>query len=530
MKYRPYEKDQALLFGIDVEERIPPMHLVRFVSDTIDKLDLRQLHLSYSEEGCPAYNPKMMLKIVVYAYMNGIYTCRKIAKAVRENINFIWLAGDTAPNFRTINTFCWVRCREQLADIFTQVVIKAHELGYLEFDNCFVDGTTFRGSAGKNSYVWKKNVLRYQQQVKVRVDDLFNQMEAINAEEQDIYGSHDLNELGDHSTEASNGKDSARISARLDQEEDRLNKAVNLIKQVRPSDKASQRQLLSAIKKLQKARQTELPKLQRYEEQLEVIGNDRSSCSKTDPDATFIKMKDGSLAPGYISSISTTEQFVTGVHVYNLNRETREFPVLMEQLRDQYGSYPKVVVGDAAYGTGSNLHFVAEKEITSYLKPQDYKIQYRDSALIDLSYDEANDVWICPMQKTFLFIKEDLVKENGPERKVRKYTCSECSGCPLAKKCIRTKDKTKRTVYYDPYLTPLRQKTVANLSSTVGVELTKKRGIEPEAVFSFVKWNRKFSRLTVRSLAKCRAQLMMVFLGHNIGKMYLRAIQLAPLS
>lgn len=529
MKYRPYEQNQVQLFGIDVDERVPKNHLVRFVSDTIDSLDLQVLHNSYSEEGCPGYNPKMMLKIVVYAYMSGIYTCRKIARAARENINFIWLSGDTAPNFRTINTFCWTRCKDQLVDIFTQVVIKAHELGYLEFDNCFVDGTTFRGSAGKHSHVWKKNAIRYKEQAKKRVEDMFIEIEALNTEEDKLYGTRDLNEMGESSSSI-NIKDSDQIKARLDHEETRLNKAVELLKQSSGSDKKTLKMLKSAISKLQKTRKAELPKLQKYENQLDVIGEDRSSCSKTDPDATFIRLKDGSLAPGYISSISTTEQFVTGVHVYNLNRETKEFPVLIEQLHDHYGSYPKTVIGDAAYGTGNNLHFVEQKGIKSYLKPQDYRIDYRESALSDLSYDESNDVWTCPMEKTFVFVKEDEVSENGPKRMIRKYTCFDCSGCPLATKCIRTKDKTKRHIYYDPYLTPLKQKTVANLKSEEGIKLTKKRGIEPEAVFSFVKWNRHFSRLTVRGLAKCRAQLMLVFLGHNLGKMFLRGIQAAPIS
>lgn len=227
MKYRPYEQNQVQLFGIDVDERVPKNHLVRFVSDTIDSLDLQVLHNSYSEEGCPGYNPKMMLKIVVYAYMSGIYTCRKIARAARENINFIWLSGDTAPNFRTINTFCWTRCKDQLVDIFTQVVIKAHELGYLEFDNCFVDGTTFRGSAGKHSHVWKKNAIRYKEQAKKRVEDMFIEIEALNTEEDKLYGTRDLNEMGESSSSI-NIKDSDQIKARLDHEETRLKKAACL--------------------------------------------------------------------------------------------------------------------------------------------------------------------------------------------------------------------------------------------------------------------------------------------------------------
>ncbi len=522
------------MFGIDVDSRIPEKHLVRYVSDIIDNLDLRQLYTCYSEEGSPAYHPKMMLKVVIYAYMNGIYTCRKIAKAVRENINFIWLSGDSAPNFRTINTFCWTRCKDILADIFTQVVIRAHELGYLEFDNCFVDGTTFRASAGKYSYVWKKNVIRYREQVNARVSAMLEQIEAINADEQQIYGDKDLNELGlgqnDQARIDLDKCDSQQISQRLDQQEDRLQKAVELLKHAQPSDKQSTKKLLSALRKIQNARKKELPKLQGYEEQLEGIGDYRNSYSKTDNDATFIKMKDGSIAPGYVSSISTNAQFVTGVHLYNSSRETREFPVLIDQFHGQYNRYPALVVGDAAYGTANNLHYVEQREIVSYLKPQDYKIDYRDTALTDLTYDQDKDVWICEQNKQFTFVKAEIVTDYEHKREVRKYTCKECLGCSQAAKCIRTKDKSKRDMTYDPYLTPLRQKTVANLRSEDGNKLIKKRGIEPEAVFAFVKWNRKFSRFTVKSLRKCRAQLTMIFLGHNIGKMYQRSMMMVSVD
>lgn len=527
MKFRGYEKDQMALFGVDPESMIPEKHLVRFVSDLIDELDISGLYASYSEEGCPAYNPVMMLKLVVYAYMNGIYTSRKIAKAIRENIHFIWLANYNCPDFRTINTFCWTRCKDLLADIFCQVVIKADERGYLDYDSCFVDGSTFRANSGKYSYIWKKNALRYRQQVKQRVSEVLEQIEQINQEEQLIYGDKDLNELGSRFEINIDKSGSEEIGQKLDHEEKRLNAVLGKLKQMKSGDKNVQKKLLTLVRKIKNAKKDELAKLQKYEEQLNIIGDERNSASKTDHDATFIRMKDGEVAPGYTASIATSDQFVTGIHLYKTNRESLEFPNLIEGMKSDYGRYPERVIGDAAYGTARNLHYIHTAGIEGFLKSKDYKVGYRESTFPDLIYDQDKDEWTCTQGKKFVLHKTELVNTNGPEREVRKYVCYDCGDCPDANKCIQRRDKTKRYIAYDPYITPIRKESYNNVRSDEGRRLLKKRCIEPEAVFGIIKWNRKFSRFTVRSLKKCKSQLMMVLLGYNIGKMYLHSARLA---
>ena len=134
MEYNP---EQLSMVYLNLEERIPPTHLVRFVSSLIEKLDMKELYDSYSEEGRPAYHPMMMLKVIVYAYMMGIYTSRKIARAIRENIYFMWLAAEQQPDHRTINDFVSGRCSRYLERIFCQVVLFAQEAGYLSLNNSF---------------------------------------------------------------------------------------------------------------------------------------------------------------------------------------------------------------------------------------------------------------------------------------------------------------------------------------------------------------------------------------------------------
>nr|WP_320408532.1 transposase [Candidatus Cloacimonas acidaminovorans] len=124
------------------------------------------------------------------------------------------------------------------------------------------------------------------------------------------------------------------------------------------------------------------------------------------------------------------------------------------------------------------------------------------------------------MGKTLTLDNEEVVRANGPERTVKSYRCEDCQDCPFVQKCIPYKNKSGKNLVYDPYLSPLRQETVHNLQSKEGKKLMKKRCIEPEAVFASIKWNSKFSRFTVRSLSKCKNQLLLVLLGHNIQKFY----------
>lgn len=523
MNFRKYNPSQSSIFGLDIDSKIPEHHLVRYVSAVIDEIDLSDLYCLYSDEGSPAYHPKMMLKIVVYAYITGIYTCRKIARAVRENIAFIWLAAEQEPDFRTISHFAWQKCPDVLQRVFTQVLTSAHEKGYVSFDTSYVDGTTLHARAGKNTYIWKKNVERYHAQAAQRVQTILQEAEQLNLDEQLEYGVNDLPEVGEHLgagfsfTEEVN---SDALQKKLAQKDAMLKSLVSLLKKNETANRASLKKLKSAINKIAKANKTEIPKLQKYESQRQIIGDYRNSTSKTEHDATFIRLKNGLLAPGYVTTISTSDQFVTGMHLYNSPTETKQFPQLMMSMYEETGVYPKEVVGDAAYGTALNLDFANKYNIESYLKTQDYRRDYWDSSMDQYTYDEQLDVWICPNNKHLELVEEKAETNNGPERIVKKYACNQCADCPFADKCISYKDKSSKSFWYDPYISPLKAITVSNIRSKKGKEKLRKRGIEPEAVFAFMKWNRKFDRFTVRSLRKCRAQLTLILLGHNIGKMY----------
>jgi len=524
MNFMEYNPEQLSMVYLNLEERIPPTHLVRFVSSLIEKLDMKELYDSYSEEGRPAYHPMMMLKVIVYAYMMGIYTSRKIARAIRENIYFMWLAAEQQPDHRTINDFVSGRCSRYLERIFCQVVLFAQEAGYLSLNNSFVDGTTLQANASRTSYVWKKNAERYHQQKLAKLAVLFTEIQAINAQEEIELGEYDLPELGEHlnAAQLSHNKQisSVDVAKLLQQERDRLQMVLKALNGKATQNKSQVPKILSALTKLKNVEKHELPKLEKYEEQVATCGDKRTSYSKTDPDATFIHMKDDRLLPGYTVMISTSEQFVTDYHLYNNPAESQEFPTLMKSYHDKYQQYPTMVVGDAAYGTARNLHYANDNNIQSYLKTKDFHCDYRDELGTDFIYEADSDTWTCKYGRKLHFEEIRTKCEHGTERMVRIYRSESCADCPFADKCIRYKNQTHRTISYDPVFENLKLQTVNNLESEEGIALRKRRCIEPEPVFGNIKYNKGFTRFMYRGLAKCKTQISLLFMAQNIGKMF----------
>ena len=161
-----------MLLPTDLEAQIPPKHLVRVVSSAIDKMDLTCLYAQYKGGGTSSYHPKMLLKVLVYAYTQQQYSSRKIAKALRENIYFMWLSGNQQPDFRTLNRFRGEVVKEVMEEIFTSVLMLLLEEGYVKLENYFLDGTKLEANANKYSFVWAKNTHRYQQRLQEKVKEL----------------------------------------------------------------------------------------------------------------------------------------------------------------------------------------------------------------------------------------------------------------------------------------------------------------------------------------------------------------------
>ncbi len=346
--FKEYTMGQIVLLPRDLEDEIEGNHLVRVVHAAVEKMDLSKVYQQYAGGGTSSYHPKMLLKVLIYAYSQQLYSSRKIAKALRENINFMWLSGNSQPDFHTINRFRGVVVKETIREIFTAVLLILKEGGYIQLEKYFVDGTKLEANANKYSFVWAKNTQRYQEQVQAKVGALLEQVEQLNAAEDAELGERDLPERG-----GAKPLDAGQLEAKIRELNERLRQmsaseaaqppepaqpptvdavpaeaapvpvsadvpeeaAVPEPKRKQPKSKAQQ--LKQAIRQLQ---EDYLPRLHQYEDQQEILDG-RNSYAKTDHDATFMRMKDdhmgnGQLKAGYNVQIGTEDQFVLGYSIH----------------------------------------------------------------------------------------------------------------------------------------------------------------------------------------------------------------------
>jgi transposase len=303
--FKKYEMGQPMLLPPSVEELIPEKHLVRVINEIIDKMDIRAIIKGYKGGGTSSYHPKMLLKILVYAYAEKIYSGRQIAKAVRENIPFMWISGGNQPDFRTINRFRGERLKGEIQGIFTEVLAYLIEANYVQLERYFVDGTKIEANANRYSFVWKKSTASNKKKLQEKVSELFKKIDEINKTEDEDYGDDDLDDLG--------GK-SEIDSKTLEDLAERLSKKL----EKDPKDKP--------LKKAIKSLKTDfIPRMKKYE-QYEQDFKGRNSFSKTDKDATFMKMKEDhmknrTLKPGYNVQIGTENQMIVGFSIHQTSTD-----------------------------------------------------------------------------------------------------------------------------------------------------------------------------------------------------------------
>ena len=160
--FKPYTMDQPSLLPPSLEELIPEDHLVRVVNRVMDELDLEPILNEYKGGGTSSYHPRMMLKVLVYAYTQKVNSSRQIAKGLRENVNFMWISGNNRPDFRTINRFRSSVMKEGIEVVFGEVLQYLIEGGYVTLENYFLDGTKIEANANKYKWVWAKSTATLQ--------------------------------------------------------------------------------------------------------------------------------------------------------------------------------------------------------------------------------------------------------------------------------------------------------------------------------------------------------------------------------
>src|SRR5687767_1988883 len=181
--FKVSNRHQLMAFPPNLDELVAADHPVRIVNEVLDKVDISSIVAQYKPGGTSSYHPRMLLKVLVYAYINNIYSSRKIAEAVQQHIAFMWLAGMSRPDHNTINRFRGQRLQESLQPVFTQVVLFLCEEGLLSIKDLYTDGTKMEANASRYSCVWGSSIEKNKKVISEQVNELWQYAQTVAAAE-----------------------------------------------------------------------------------------------------------------------------------------------------------------------------------------------------------------------------------------------------------------------------------------------------------------------------------------------------------
>lgn len=501
--FKTYNQHQPMLLPPSLDELIAASHPVRVVSDVLDKINIQPLLSTYKTGGASNYHPLMLLKVIVYGYINNIYSSRKIEEALQQNIHFMWLSGMSQPDHNTINRFRSDRLKEPLRKIFVQVVELLATEGLLSLKELYTDGTKMEANANRYTFVWGKAIKTNKAKMKQQLDELWKYAQSVAASELDDTDPSGFDNISPDSVKATIEKIDASLK----------DKPVDCkIKQ-----------------KLNYARKNWPKNLERYNQQQKILGNQRNSYSKTDKNATFMRMKEdhmrnGQLKPAYNLQISTNNQFITNYSIHQNTTDTNTLKDHLKQFKEQYNAMPSVITADAGYGSEENYSYLEKNKISSYVKynqfdrEQNKNIQRKGLYTADkLEYNKKEDYYICPAGKPMENIGTGLrTTTTGFKQKVTKYKANGCATCPLKEQCYQ--GKHDRVIEINHNLNRLKKKSNKNLLSEQGVFHRKKRCADVEPVFANIKNNHHFRRFMLRGTEKVNIEAGLLAIAHNLRK------------
>lgn len=515
--FKQYNQQQTLLLPPSLLELIGEKHLVRVVNEVVEAMDLSDLINLYQGGGTSAYHPRMLLKVLLYAYSVKIYTGRKIAQALCQDVHFMWLSGMSRPDFRTLNHFRTSKAKEVIEVLFKELLEFLLQHSYIKMENYFCDGSTFRADANQHKMVWKKNAERYKAGSEEKCRQLFKQIDEWNSQEDHQYGNSDLEEHGG----------SAAITKEVIKEQVcRLNEKLKAT-----TDKRSQRKAATIKKKLNEAES----KIDQYDTQIRKAAG-RSGYNQTDEDASAMLMKNKvEILPAYNVLAGCEQQFITGVSVHQNTNDGVCFQDHMEQTAVQQPFRPDRVIADSIFGTEQNYELLEGMEIENYLKFPTYHAEqtksYENNPFLkdNFPYDALTDSYECPsgLRLVFKGQQQQTHKRTGYVSLIKEYECTDCSGCAFYQSCCKSTKGENRIIQVNEKLEDYKQQARENLGTQKGVHLKKQRSIEIESCFGDLKHNMGFRRFHLRGLKKVKTEITLVAMAHNLRKVYLKGLQKA---
>ncbi|MGX6979168.1 IS1182 family transposase [Vagococcus elongatus] len=516
--YKDYNMNQVTL-SLDLEIYLEKDDLAFAINDLVESIPEKAFAAFEHQMGATSYHPKMMLKLILCGYTQSIFSGRRIEALAKDSIRARWLTQSQQPNFRTINRF---RVHSHMQVLLEECFIQFRNLlvsqNLIETDAIFIDGTKIEANANKYTFVWKKSLQNYEAKLTEKSKEIYHQLVKEKIIPSICDEDKDLSE-----------EDFSKIITALE------TSVENFTQEIDASHCTEERKLLRSQRKAPKKALKQFldfkERQSRYVHQKVILG-ERNSYSKTDPDATFMRMKEdhmrnGQLKAGYNIQIATNQQYVLAYDVFPNPTDTRTLVPFLQTIKNTYFSLPDYIVADAGYGSEENYETIMDDFekiplITYGMYRKEKKRSFKKNRFNPLNwqYDELRDTYLCPIDREVPFKRyATRTDKYGYQRQLKMYECLSCEGCSVRSQCTKTKSGRNRMIqkngnwdYFKAYVkTLLKDKRTGKLYG--------QRKIDVEPAFGNLKANLGFTRFSVRSKNKVKKELGLAFMAVNLRKL-----------
>ncbi|KGX88891.1 IS1182 family transposase [Pontibacillus litoralis] len=516
--FKDYNMNQVVL-PLDLEVKLKKDDVAFSINELVESIPGEAFEGFIHPIGCPPYHPRMMMKIILCAYTQSVFSGRKIAGLLEDSTRMMWLSQGYEPSYRTINRFRSNPLVEEiLRECFVQFRSQLVQENLIKEEAIFIDGTKIEANANKFTFVWRKSVEKHSDNLMERSNQIYDELlekEIIPAIERDNEEELSIQEMEE-------------VVEKLDE------KVEEYDKKIEACDIGGERKKIRSERKFPKQTRKQfkdfIERKQKYQNDMEIFG-DRNSYSKTDTDATFMRMKDdymqnGQLKAGYNVQAATEGQYVLAYDVFPNPTDTRTLIPFLDNIEENFFELPDYIVADAGYGSEQNYGDILEHRnkvplITYNQYRKEKKKKHKENAfhVDNWEYNEADDTFLCPNDRKLWFSHHSKRTDRyGFTRDFKVYECEDCSDCPLRDLCTKAKEGNHRKVYYNEKWETQKEYVRAKLSDEKTGEIYGKRKTDVEPVFGFLKANLGFTRLSVRNKEKVKNELGFAFMAVNLRK------------
>ena len=470
---------RQLKLPLEIEKLIDISDPVYTFCEVMDHIDLSGYFVEEKGDktGRPRCDAEKLLKVILFAFMeHGFCSLREIEKLCRTDIRYMYLLDEMkAPSFATFGNFIRNELTDTIEQIFADVNAYIFEKDHVDLDHTYIDGTKIEANANKYTWVWKKSCIKNRDKMFVKISELIDSM---NVEVLNLFGL----------------KFDTREEYAIEYLETMLDKYESITGLDKSSFVYGTGRRKSLYQKQYETLSGYCERLKNYARHIEICGESRNSYSKTDHDATFMRVKsdymgNDQLLPAYNLQAAICDEYIAVIDAKPYASDIECFVPLMEK-------YMKFTM--------------------FYNETKDSKYHNNPFRVDNFKRDEKGNL-ICPNGKRFLYKYDKHVHGNKYGRTKEIYECEDCTNCPYKGECCK-RTSGNRTARLNRELTAIHHEVIDNLESVHGALLRMNRSIQAEGTFGVIKWDRTYKRLFRRGEKAVILEFTLISCGFNLYK------------